>query len=349
MSANATANGTGVALTFYASQPQLVATQTGTWYYFGGRLIKNANGYVGADRLGSIGKYYPYGQERPSATTNGTEKFTGYFRDSETGLDYADQRYESPGTGRFLTADPIFAVSRRDPGSWNRYAYVGGDPINRTDSSGLVSDGGGDGSGLSSTDLCIITSTYVDASIRTPCATGGPSFVLAAAQLLLDARYDAALRRADQVFSGTDGYVSYVEFSDDSLRQYDIAFSQDSYATLYAFGILPQIAVAGAGAGTGGVIVLAGGPISWTIVAGAVVITGVAIGFGYLISQAIQKTKADLRQFDEAVRRYEQQCGKPLSPDDRRRLHDAITGQGYGIDDIVEDAKAIFGCPKQGQ
>ena len=115
----------------------LVATQTATNYYFGRKLIKNANGYVGADRLGSIGKYYPYGQEKPSATTNGTEKFTGYFRDAETGLDYADQRFHNPGTGRFLTPDPYMASGGpADPGSWNRYAYVEGDPINYWDPSG---------------------------------------------------------------------------------------------------------------------------------------------------------------------------------------------------------------------
>ena len=82
------------------------ATQTGTNYYFGSMLIKNGNSptnWVYSDRLGSVGKFFPYGVERPSATTNGTEKFTGYFRDNETGNDYADQRYMSAGTGRFLT------------------------------------------------------------------------------------------------------------------------------------------------------------------------------------------------------------------------------------------------------
>src|SRR6266481_9737860 len=34
----------------------------------------------------SIGKFYPYGVERPSATQNDKEKFTGYLRDSATGL-----------------------------------------------------------------------------------------------------------------------------------------------------------------------------------------------------------------------------------------------------------------------
>src|SRR5579872_1760358 len=118
-------------ITTAAATPTLTATQTGTNYYFGGKLIKNANGYIGADRLGSIGKYYPYGQERPSATTNGTEKFTGYFRDSETGLDYADQRYHAPGQGRFLSPDPYQASGGpSDPASWNRYSYAQADPVN---------------------------------------------------------------------------------------------------------------------------------------------------------------------------------------------------------------------------
>jgi len=104
-------------------------------------MVKNGSAWVYGDRLGSIGKYYPYGQERPSATQNGTEKFTGYLRDAETGLDYADQRYYQPGMGRFLTADPYMANNGgsgepSDPGSWNRFAYVGGDPVNLTDPDG---------------------------------------------------------------------------------------------------------------------------------------------------------------------------------------------------------------------
>ena len=120
------------------SGTQWYAAQTGTNYYFGRKLIKNAGGYVGADRLGSIGHFYPWGQEKPSATQNGTEKFTGYFRDAETGLDYAVNRVHDPGTGRFLTPDFSYrSVRATDPGSWNRYAYVGGDPINRVDPAGL--------------------------------------------------------------------------------------------------------------------------------------------------------------------------------------------------------------------
>jgi RHS repeat-associated protein len=112
-----------------------------TNYYFGRKLIKNGpvNGsaYVTPDRLGSIGKFYPWGQEKPSATQNGTEKFTGYFRDAETGLDYAMNRFHNPGTGRFMTPDPYMnSAGPTDPGSWNRYAYTRGDPVNRLDPNG---------------------------------------------------------------------------------------------------------------------------------------------------------------------------------------------------------------------
>jgi RHS repeat-associated protein len=82
------------------------------------------------------GKYFPYGQERPSATTDGKEKFATYFRDSETGLDYAQNRYHQPGMGRFMTSDAYATSDSKDPGSWNRYAYASGDPINGYDPSG---------------------------------------------------------------------------------------------------------------------------------------------------------------------------------------------------------------------
>ena len=124
------------------------ATAGGTNYYFGGKLIKNAGGYVYPDRLGSIGKFYPYGIERPSATTNGKEKFTGYFRDADTGNDYAINRYMTPGMGRFITPDPSKGshADPANPGSWNLYAYTHGDPINSSDPTGLCPlESGGDG------------------------------------------------------------------------------------------------------------------------------------------------------------------------------------------------------------
>ena len=114
--------------------------------YFGSKLIGRrvaGNSYtaVVTDRLSSIGKYYPYGQEK-NPTANDTEKFATYTRDSISGLDYANQRYYQPGFGRFLTDDPSGDNwDAANPGSWNTYAYVAGDPINSNDPTGLTARG----------------------------------------------------------------------------------------------------------------------------------------------------------------------------------------------------------------
>src|SRR6266849_6395698 len=142
---------TGQKLATYNLVTQGQATQfvmAGQNVYFGGKLV--AKGVspnvtnlqpVASDRLGSIGKFYPYGQEINPTQGSSTEKFTGYFRDVETGLDYADQRYYESWRGRFATADPsVNSAGAGDPGSWNRYAFVQGDPINYTDRRGLRRD-----------------------------------------------------------------------------------------------------------------------------------------------------------------------------------------------------------------
>jgi RHS repeat-associated protein len=67
----------------------------------------------------------------------GGPRSSGYFRDAETGNDYAKNRYHQPGMGRFLTPDSDKAgVRPSSPGSWNRYAYTRGDPVNRVDRTG---------------------------------------------------------------------------------------------------------------------------------------------------------------------------------------------------------------------
>jgi RHS repeat-associated protein len=112
--------------------------------YFLGKLII-AEGYdVSTDRLGSVRNgsqtgyeaQYPYGVEY-TTTVNDREKFATYTRDSATGLDYAVNRYYSSQWGRFLSPDPSgLNVSRRNPQSWNLYAYVNNDPIAENDPSG---------------------------------------------------------------------------------------------------------------------------------------------------------------------------------------------------------------------
>ena len=68
-------------------------------------------------------------------------QYRTYNRDGFTGLDYADQRFYASSYGRFNTPDPYMgSVGPTDPGSWNRYVYVKGDPINHSDRRGLADD-----------------------------------------------------------------------------------------------------------------------------------------------------------------------------------------------------------------
>jgi RHS repeat-associated protein len=73
------------------------------------------------------------------------QHFTGYEADGETGLNYAQARYQSPAQGRFTSVDPLGAsASIGDPQSFNRYSYVGDNPTNLTDPTGMIPYNGAD-------------------------------------------------------------------------------------------------------------------------------------------------------------------------------------------------------------
>jgi RHS repeat-associated protein len=63
----------------------------------------------------------------------------GYVYDG-TASGSLDQRFYASTYGRFNTPDPsINSNALRLTGNWNKYAYVGGDPVNKTDPRGLCS------------------------------------------------------------------------------------------------------------------------------------------------------------------------------------------------------------------
>ena len=67
------------------------------------------------------------------------QSFTGYGADAETGLNFAQARYQSSIQGRFTSVDPLGAsASVGDPQSFNRYSYVNNNPTNLTDPSGMM-------------------------------------------------------------------------------------------------------------------------------------------------------------------------------------------------------------------
>ena len=87
-------------------------------------------------------RYEPYGKTRVlGQASRNTQQYTGRENDA-TGLYYYRARYYDPGTGRFVSPDPIGWAA----GQTNGYAYVGGDPFNRTDPFGLSGNVPGRGS-----------------------------------------------------------------------------------------------------------------------------------------------------------------------------------------------------------
>jgi RHS repeat-associated protein len=65
-------------------------------------------------------------------------KWTGREFDSETGLQYNRARYYNPGSGRWISQDPIGFVAD----DTNLYRYVGNDPTQAQDPAGLQATGG---------------------------------------------------------------------------------------------------------------------------------------------------------------------------------------------------------------
>ena len=130
----------GGAGTFYTRDPSgnLISQRTpsGTHYY-----ILDVLGSVVAltDSTGAVvGRYSyePYG--KPTFTGSVTSSFqyaSGYY-DAATKLVKFGARYYDPALGRWTQQDPV-AGNLANPKTLNRYAYVGCDPINGTDPSGL--------------------------------------------------------------------------------------------------------------------------------------------------------------------------------------------------------------------
>jgi RHS repeat-associated protein len=78
------------------------------------------------------------GQGYGSTTDNVRQKFTGYQKDTETGLDFAEARMYENRFGRFTAVDPLMASGKSaDPQTFNRYVYVGNKPVRTTDTRGL--------------------------------------------------------------------------------------------------------------------------------------------------------------------------------------------------------------------
>jgi len=89
------------------------------------------------DAAGNVIKRYvyePYGAVVGGVVSDGPG-YTGHVSDASTGLSYMQQRYYDPALGRFLSSDPVTALT--DPtGFFNRYKYAASNPYTYTDPDG---------------------------------------------------------------------------------------------------------------------------------------------------------------------------------------------------------------------
>lgn len=79
-------------------------------------------------------EYEPYGQVVNKALQDGPG-YTGHVLDAATGLNYMQQRYYNPDIGRFLSVDPVTALSN-PVGMFNRYKYAANNPYRFVDPDG---------------------------------------------------------------------------------------------------------------------------------------------------------------------------------------------------------------------
>jgi RHS repeat-associated protein len=112
------------------------------------RVITDKNGNVisrrdmmpfGEDLYAGIGgRTGDSGQKYSSSQDEIRQKFTGYLKDKETNLDFAEARYYNNLFGRFTAVDPMLASGKSsDPQTFNRYVYTLNNPVVFVDSSGL--------------------------------------------------------------------------------------------------------------------------------------------------------------------------------------------------------------------
>lgn len=90
--------------------------------------------------------YHPFGEEIVASQRSAglgyaddtvRKQFTGYERDNEIDLDFAQARYYNPMHGRFTSPDPYLPSALVEiPQSWNRYSYVLNKPFVYVDPSG---------------------------------------------------------------------------------------------------------------------------------------------------------------------------------------------------------------------
>jgi RHS repeat-associated protein len=125
-----------------------------------------------SDLNGDISERHGYDAYGVGGNNSGSAfQFAGRRIDFETGLYYNRARYYSPTTGRFLSPDPLGYG-----GGLNLYAYVGNDPVDFADPSGLAVDDA-EQTGLKAWEVNTTRSSFGKSSFYIGLGKGGVQFV----------------------------------------------------------------------------------------------------------------------------------------------------------------------------
>jgi RHS repeat-associated protein len=263
------------------------------------------------DGTGALAKsaYLPYGTSTAAATPFG---FTGQRIDAETGGNYYYRaRHYSSVLGRFLQADPVGYSA-----GVHLYAYVGNDPLNSADPSGLAAEIPSSASGWSS------GGGFSPSSSDFGTAGAGPT------------SWSVPAPSTPSVPAGEPTPLT------------PSGSGMPSSAAPPAAPVTPTVSVPN----TYNVVQPSAAPIGPTVVGGGVGLSPPAVapnfsGSPITIDNGISLFAADNQRANKQVRDIVVEL--QLDRDQQRQLHDAITGQGLGYHAIRELAIEMFGKPSE--
>ena len=148
-----TSTGTVTGTRYYSLGSNQVATLTagsGVSYVVGDQQGTDSVA-ISASTLATTRRYYdPYGNPRgsvPAAFPAGEKGFVGGAADAATGFTDLGSREYQPGTGSFISPDPV--LKPNDPQDFDPYAYAEDNPSTSSDPTGAGTEPKGSGSGSS--------------------------------------------------------------------------------------------------------------------------------------------------------------------------------------------------------
>lgn len=216
------------------------------------RILTNARGQIVARR-----DFMPFGEELAPDPTYRTaslkygsadrvrQKFTGYQRDDESDLDFAEARYYNHSHGRFTAVDPLLASGQSaNPQTFNRYAYVMNSPLRFTDPLGLCPD-----DGRATTQPCEVTPSVQpqSANVRGRIVNETGDVLVPSVEFILQGAMLTELTEAGELVETTQvafdrDRLGALEYAAASLNQVDVLeWGSETRAIITTVGTAPAL------------------------------------------------------------------------------------------------------------